>query len=76
MNGRTKIKNETCFVVARKEQHKCTKNYKLNSCELVWCTENIYIKKKNNHESLEKKKKIGDWVETKKANVLGAQIII
>ena len=21
MNGRTKIKNETCFVVARKEQH-------------------------------------------------------
>ena len=22
--------------VAGKEQHKCTKNYKLNSCELVW----------------------------------------
>ena len=51
MNGRTKIKNETCFVVARKEQHK------------------------NKHEGL-KKKKIEDWVETKKAGVLGAQIII
>ena len=61
MNGRTKIKNETCFVVARKELHKCKKNYKLNSRELVWCTENIYIlKKKKKHEGLKKKKKIGD----------------
>ena len=32
--------------VAEKEQHKCTKNYKLNSHELVWCTENIYNIKK------------------------------
>ena len=76
MNGRTKIKNETCFVVARKEQHKCTKNYKLNSCELLWCTENIYIKKKRINMKVWKKKKIGDWVETKKADILGAQIII
>ena len=32
--------------VAEKEQHKCTKNYKLNSRELVWCIENIYNIKK------------------------------
>ena len=40
---------EICYFksVAENEQHKSTKNYKLNSRELVRCTENIYnIKKK------------------------------